>query len=67
MRHSEWARTKLYAKRKERGLSMKEVYALTGVTPARLSEYERALSEPSVTRALRLANFFGASVEELFS
>ena len=65
--HSYWARTKLHTKRMERGLTMRKVEADTGISPARLSEYERAFREPRVTTALKLARYFGSTVEDLFS
>jgi transcriptional regulator with XRE-family HTH domain len=66
MKHIEWKRTVLSTKRKERGLSMRQVEKATGISPARLSLYERALVEPKVTRALKLAKFYNTTVECLF-
>ena len=62
-----WARTRLYVKRIENGFTMREVEKRTGVSPRRLSEYERAFWEPKVGVAIKLAKFFGVTVEELFS
>ena len=66
MKHSVWKRTRLSMKRKECGLTMRQVERLTGIPPAHLSMYERALVEPKVTNALRLARFFKTTVEDLF-
>ena len=62
-----WRRTRLYEKLIDRGLTMRQVESETGVVRSRLSEYERALAEPRVTVAIKLAKFFGMTVEELFS
>jgi transcriptional regulator with XRE-family HTH domain len=51
----------------ERGLSLRNVEALTGIAQAQLSHYERGLREPLVGNALILAKFFRSTVEELFS
>lgn len=60
-------RTKLYNARKERGLTMRRLTADLGIAPGQLSVYETALSEPRVSTAIKLARYFGKSVEELFS
>jgi transcriptional regulator with XRE-family HTH domain len=64
--HAVWKRTRLHQKRKELGLTMHQVQTQIGVVPGRLSMYERALVEPKVTMALRLAKFYKTTVEDLF-
>jgi transcriptional regulator with XRE-family HTH domain len=58
--------TALSKAREAAGLTLRQVTAATGVPHARLSEYERGLSEPLVSTAIRIARFYGQSVEELF-
>jgi transcriptional regulator with XRE-family HTH domain len=60
-------RLKLYDVRVERGLSMFQVAAATGLSAGQLSNYERGLREPLLSTAMRLAKFFNTPVEELFS
>lgn len=60
-------RLKLYDVRLERGLSMAQVAAETGLSSGQLSNYERGLREPLLSTAMRLAKFYNTPVEELFS
>jgi transcriptional regulator with XRE-family HTH domain len=60
-------RLKLYDVRVERGLSMFQVAAATGLSAGQLSNYERGMREPLLSTAIRLAKFFNTPVEELFS
>jgi len=66
-RNTNQRRTILYTKRRERELTLAQVEAATGIAPPVLSMYERALVEPLVTNALKLAKFYNSTVEELFS
>jgi transcriptional regulator with XRE-family HTH domain len=60
-------RTRLLTARESVGLTLRQVTAFTGIAPSRLSEYERALSEPTVSTAIRIARLYGRSVEDLFA
>jgi transcriptional regulator with XRE-family HTH domain len=64
--HQHERRTKLFYVRRAHFMNLRDVAALTGIPPAQLSRYERGLSEPLVTTALKLARLFGTSVEYLF-
>jgi transcriptional regulator with XRE-family HTH domain len=51
--------------RKQKGLSLDELAAASGLTKGYLSKVERGLSVPSISTALRLARCFGLSVGQL--
>lgn len=51
--------------RKQRGMSLDELAAISGLTKGYLSKIERGLSVPSISTALRLAQCFGMSMGQL--
>jgi transcriptional regulator with XRE-family HTH domain len=51
--------------RKQKGLSLDELAAASGLTKGYLSKVERGLSVPSISTALKLAQCFGLSVGQL--
>jgi transcriptional regulator with XRE-family HTH domain len=51
--------------RKQKGLSLDELAAASGLTKGYLSKVERGLSVPSISTALKLAKCFGLSVGQL--
>lgn len=53
--------------RAERGLSRKDLADEVGVNPQTIGYLERGDYAPSVELALKLAELFGVSVEQLFS
>lgn len=59
--------TPLRQARKDMGLTIVEVSARLEIAKTQYHRYEAALQAPRVDRALKLAKFFDATVEELFS
>lgn len=56
----------VYAKlRDQRGLSDYEVSKCTGITPATFSDWKKGKSAPKVDKLLRIARFFGVSLDYL--
>ena len=53
--------------RKARGLTLRDLEALTGTSKATISRWERCVTDASLVGALRLAWALGVRVEELFS
>ena len=56
---------KLYALRKEKNLTLQELYLKTGISMASLSAYERALYAPSIENLCKLASFYNTTIDEL--
>lgn len=60
-------KNKLQEIRWERNLSLRQLSAKSGVSRSVINGLENSeMSNPTVRTALRLANAFGVSVEELF-
>ena len=57
----------LRAVRRERGLTLEELAAATGLTKSYLSKVERELSTPSIAVALKVARALDVDVARLFS
>ncbi len=57
---------RLRALRQERGLSLKAVAALTGLSIGYLSQVERGLSSPSLRALTQVADLFGVGLGALF-
>lgn len=57
----------LRAVRRERGLTLQELAATTGLTKSYLSKIERGLSTPSIAVALKVARALDVDVGRLFS
>ncbi len=53
------------AERKRRGLSAKEVAEIVGVHPNALLRWERGEAVPMASNIVKLANFYGVTVEYL--
>lgn len=53
--------------RKSKGVTMKDVAAVIGVSEATVSLYERGLRSPSYEVLLKLGEYFGVSVDYLLS
>ena len=51
--------------RKERGLTLRELSEKVGITAAALSSYEKGQKEPSLEFAIRLAKFYGKSLDNI--
>lgn len=51
--------------RKERGLTLRELAEQVGITAAALSSYEKGKKEPSLEFAIKLAKFYGKSLDNL--
>ena len=51
--------------RKERGLSIRELSKLTGISAPTLSRYENGDRHPKIENWQKLADYFGVSVEHL--
>jgi putative transcriptional regulator len=56
----------LRVQRAIRNVTQEELAAAVGVTRKTVNTIERGIYTPSTTLALRLARYFGVSVEELF-
>ena len=56
---------KLAALRKEKGLTLRELSEQVGITAAALSTYEKGQKEPSLSFAIRLAQFYGKTLDNL--
>lgn len=67
MQHKVWRKTNLYQERMNKGLTLREVEKQINIGIARLSEYERGIAEPRVSRAIKIAEFYCSTVENLFS
>lgn len=52
--------------RKKHGWSQYDVARALGISRARYSQYELGLRKPPVDLAIRIANLFGVTVQELF-
>ena len=59
--------TRLRALRVERGLTQRDVAAVSGLTDAYISNVENGFAVPSLTTVLRLAVALGCKVTELVS
>lgn len=59
--------TTLREMRKSRGLSLKQLEALTGINRGMLSKYENGLFLPSSKNLLRLAEFFEVSADHMLA
>lgn len=57
---------KLKYYRKKAGLSQSKLAELTGIPQTTISGWEKDIGEPSVTRAILLAQALQTTVEELF-
>ena len=55
------------AVRQQRGMTLEELAAGTGLTKSYLSKVERGLNTPSIAAALKLAKALHVNVEDLFS
>lgn len=51
--------------RKEKGLTLRELSEQVGITAAALSSYEKGKKEPSLSFAIKLADYYGVSLDEL--
>ena len=51
--------------RKEKGLSQKELAAYLGISNAAYSLYERGDREPNISTLMKIANYYGVTVDEL--
>ena len=51
--------------RDDKGVTDYRVAAETGISRSTLSEWKRGKYEPKVDKLIRIANYFGISVEEL--
>lgn len=56
---------RLGALRKKKGLTLRELSENVGITAAALSSYEKGQKEPSLGFAMKLADFYGVSLDEL--
>ena len=57
---------RLRVARKMHGLSLADVARAVGVTPVMMMNYESGSSAPSVTKALKIAAFYGVPVSDLW-
>jgi len=55
----------LSALRQEKGMSLRELSNATQISRAALNEYERGITDPSMTNLIKLARYFGKSVSWL--
>ena len=55
----------LKALRNKNGYSQVYVAAVTGITRSSYSGYENKVAEPNLCTALKLAGFYGVSIEDL--
>lgn len=55
----------LMALRKAKGLTQKDAASQIGVTPSMLTNYEKGKTEPTLTTAQRIADFYSVSLDEL--
>ncbi|MDY5350091.1 MAG: helix-turn-helix domain-containing protein [Candidatus Ventricola sp.] len=51
--------------RKEKKLTLRELSEKVGITAAALSSYEKGQKEPSLSFAIKLADFYGVSLDDL--
>ncbi|MDF2571146.1 MAG: DNA-binding protein [Sporomusa sp.] len=51
--------------RNNKGLTQQQVADITGLTRARLNNYEQGVREPDYDTLLRLADFFGVTTDHL--
>lgn len=51
--------------RKARGLSQRELAVEIGESRRNVEDWERGANEPSLRKAVKLARFFGCTIEEL--
>lgn len=58
--------TRLRQWRRDKGLSLEEVYGLSGISPAMLSRVERGQRELAPLTKVKLARALGVPVRELF-
>ena len=56
---------RLLSLRKKRGLTLRQLSEQVGITAAALSSYEKGDKEPSLGFCIRLANFYGVSLDDL--
>lgn len=56
---------RLSALRKEKKLTLRELSEKVGITAAALSSYEKGQKEPSLSFAIKLADFYGVSLDDL--
>lgn len=57
---------RLHKLRAERGLTLRELALRTGIAYSSLAQYESGARNPRDEAKIRLAEFFGKSVQEIF-
>lgn len=58
-------RDALKAQRKQRGLTQMELAKETGIPQSTISAWEKGVNVPNVADCIKLADFYGISVDEL--